>query len=157
MKGLELIAQANRLARATKQRPRQVDMNRAVSTAYCALFHTLARLCADIVAGTGKTVSAKAWLQAYRALAHGFAKNACAQARSKGFPPEVLQFASAFVDLQQLRHDADYDPSRMFKRSEVVSVIGRAERAISGLRSAQRSDLRAFVVLVLIPERRLPA
>ena len=154
MKGPELIAQANRLARATKQRPRQVDMNRAVSTAYYALFHTLARLCADAVVGTSETRSDKAWLQTYRALAHGFAKNACAKAGSKRFPPEIVRFASAFFELQELRHDADYDPSRMFKRSDVISMIARAEEAIIDMRNAPRADLRAFVALVLLPERR---
>ena len=154
MKGQELIAQANRLARATRQRPRQVDVNRAVSTAYYAMFHTLARLCADTVVGTGKTRSTAAWLQTYRALAHGFAKNACSQAHNKGFPPEILGFADAFVHLQRLRHDADYDPSRTFKRYDVISMIERAERVILGLAAAPRPDLRAFVALVLLPERR---
>ena len=150
MKGLDLIAQANRLARATKLRPRQVDTNRAMSTAYYALFHTLARLCADTIVGTGKTRSGKAWLQIYRALAHGHAKNACAQTRNKNFPPEILRFASAFVEQQQIRHDADYDPSKTFKRFEVLSMIEQAECAILDLRFAPRSDLRAFVALVLL-------
>ena len=154
MKGLELLAQASRLARATKQRPRRVDMNRAVSTAYYALFHTLARLCADTVVGTGPLRSRTAWQQTYRALAHGFAKNACAQAPNRIFPPEIKRFASAFVYLQQLRHDADYDPSETFKRAEVISMIERAERAILDLTRVPRPDLRAFVALVLVPERR---
>jgi hypothetical protein len=154
VKGLELIAQANRLAQATQQRPRQVDMNRAVSTAYYALFHTLAKLCADSVVGTGAARSNKAWLQTYRALAHGFAKNACAKAGSKSFPPEIIRFASVFFELQELRHDADYDPSRIFKRSDVIPIIARAERAILDLPAAPRPDLRAFVALVLLPERR---
>ena len=154
MKGLELTAQALRLARATRQRPRQVDVNRAVSAAYYALFHTLTRLCADTIAGTTKARSSKAWLQTYRALAHGFARNACAQVRSKGFPPEIERFANAIVDLQRLRHDADYDPSRTFKRSEVIPLVERAETAILDLRKAPRPDLPAFVALVLLPERR---
>ena len=99
MKGLELIAQANRLARASQRRPRQVDMNRAVSATYYALFHTLARLCADSLAGTGKARSMKAWLQTYRALAHGFSRNACSQdLKKRGFPVEIVRFANAFVD-----------------------------------------------------------
>ena len=117
-------------------------------------FHTLARFCADTVVGTGKTRSTAAWLQTYRALAHGFAKNACSQAHNKGFPPEILGFADAFVHLQRLRHDADYDPSRTFKRYDVISMIERAERVILGLAAAPRPDLRAFVALVLLPERR---
>ena len=154
MKGQELIGQAKRLARATKQRPRQVDVNRAAIAAYYALFHVLARLCADMIAGTNKTRSTKAWLQAYRALAHGFARSACTQVRSKGFPPEIKRFAEAFVHLQQQRHDADYNPLKTFKREEVLSLIEQAEQAIFGLRSAPLADLRALVAIVLLPERR---
>ena len=108
-------------------------MNRAVSTAYYALFHTMARLCADTIAGTGKTRSTKAWQQTYRALAHGFAKNACAQVRSRGFSPEITRFAMAFVELQQLRHDADYDPTKSFKRSDVIPLIEPGPGPGSGL------------------------
>ena len=154
MKGLDLIAQARRLARATPLRPRRVDLNRSASTAYYALFHTLARLCADTVAGSGKVRNDNAWVQTYRSLAHGFAKNACAQASRRGLPPEIVDFASAFVELQTLRHEADYDPSKSFRRVEVLSMIDRAERAILDLRTAPRPDLRAFVALVLLPERR---
>lgn len=88
MRGEELIAQAYRLAHATRRRPRQVDVNRALSSAYYALFHTLARVCADAIAGTGGDRSQAAWRQTYRALAHGTAKNACKQARNKAFRPK---------------------------------------------------------------------
>ena len=154
MQGVELIAQANRLARATKLRPRQVDLNRAMSTAYYALYHTLARLCADTLIGVGKSRSKNAWLQTYRALAHGHARNSCGQVHKKGFPPAIQHFASAFIELQTLRHEADYDPTRIFRRSDVLSMIERAERAILDLQTPPRSDLRAFVALVLLPERR---
>lgn len=154
MRGEELIAQAYRLAHATRRRPRQVDVNRALSSAYYALFHTLARVCADAIAGTGGDRSQAAWRQTYRALAHGTAKNACKQARNKGFPAEIVGFAEAFVDLQELRHAADYDSTAAFRRADVVAVIGRAEKVIGDLRRVRRSDLRAFVALVLLPPER---
>ena len=68
MKGQDLIAQANRLVRASTNKPRRADLNRAVSAAYYALFLTLARLCADTIAGTGKNRNIAAWQQAYRAV-----------------------------------------------------------------------------------------
>lgn len=110
MKAADLIAQANRLARATQRKPRQVDLKRAVSAAYYAMFHALARECADTIAGTGPQRSEAAWLQVYRALEHGVAKNACKEAKTKGFPPEIVEFAEAFVTMQEERHTADYDP-----------------------------------------------
>ena len=65
-----------------------------------------------------------------------------------------LRFASAFVELQTLRHQADYDPLRTFKRSDVLSMIELAERAILDVRAAPRPDLRAFAALVLLADRR---
>jgi hypothetical protein len=82
----DLIVTARRLARANPNRPRQADLRRAVSTAYYAVFHALARQCADRFVGTGHNRSRPAWQQVYRALDHGFAKNACFQAANLGFP-----------------------------------------------------------------------
>ncbi len=154
MNGRDLVAQANRLARATSRRPRQVDLNRAVSSAYYGLFHTLAKLAADTIVGVGADRSTAAWRQTYRALNHGLAKNACKQAQSRGFPACIVQFAEAFVDLQELRHSADYDPTAIFKRADVVASIDLAEQAIFNLGMASRRDLRAFVALVMLQERR---
>ena len=154
MKGQDLIAQANRLVRASTNKPRRADLNRAVSAAYYALFLTLARLCADTIAGTGKNRNIAAWQQAYRALDHGFAKEACKKVPNKRLPPEIIRFASVFVELQEARHDADYNPSRTFRRAEVIPLIQKAERAIIDLGDAPRVDLRALVVLVLLKDRK---
>lgn len=153
MKATELIGQAHRLARATQRRPRQVDLKRAVSAAYYARFHALARLCADTITGVAPTRSTKAWQQTYRAPAHGFAKNACAQAHNKGFPPTIVRFAQLFVLMQQQRHAADYDPFSGFRRADVVTMVESVERAIVDFKMALRSDLRAFVALVLLDTR----
>ena len=153
MKASELIAQAHRLASASARRPRQVDLKRSVSGAFYALFHALAKLCADTIAGTGPTRSMKAWQQTYRALNHGPAKHACAQARKKGFPPEVIRFGDLFVSMQEKRHTADYDPLSVFQRADVVPMVEEVEVAIADLRIVPRSDLRALVALVLLPDR----
>lgn len=89
----DLIATARRLARANAKKPRQAELRRAVSTAYYALFHALARNCADLFVGTGDARSKGAWSQVYRALEHGFAKNACVQAAALGFPANVVNAA----------------------------------------------------------------
>ncbi len=153
MKAAELIGQAHRLARATQRKPRQVDLKRAVSAAYYALFHTLAKLCADTIAGVAPPRSTKAWQQTYRALAHGFARNASAQAQNKGFPPMIVRFAQQFVLMQQQRHAADYDPISSFHRGDVVTMIESVEGVIVEFKMAPRSDLRAFVALVLLDNR----
>jgi len=150
----DLIVTARRLARANPKRPRQADLRRAVSTAYYAAFHALAGECADRFVGTGHGRSRGAWRQAYRALEHGFAKDACKQTENLGFPAAITDFAGAFVQLQEERHRADYDPDARYTRAEVQILIVLAEEAAMSLRNAPINDRTAFAVLVLTRRRR---
>ncbi|MBI1779272.1 MAG: hypothetical protein HYR63_28400 [Proteobacteria bacterium] len=147
----DLIATAKRLANAsTKKKPKQADLKRAVSTAYYAVFHAMARDAADLLLGVGQDRPDKAWAQTYRALEHGFAKNACGQVRGLGFPPDICSCADAFVSLQQARHDADYDPSHRVTRAVALAAVAQAEQAIGCLRTAPRKDRKAFAVQLLL-------
>jgi hypothetical protein len=150
----DLIATARRLAKASPQRPRQSDLKRGVSTAYYALFHTLARECADLLVGTGDWRSDPAWVQVYRALEHGLAKNSCRAAATKGFPNGIVSFADTFVTMQEERHRADYDPQARYVRPEVLLLIDNCEQAIRDLGAVTRSDRKAFVVWVLFQKKR---
>ena len=74
-----LLAIAESLASGSvgsqRGRPRQADLRRAISTAYYALFHTLAGNCANLlVGGRASTRTRQAWRQLYRALDHGQVK-----------------------------------------------------------------------------------
>lgn len=150
----DLIATARRLAKASPKRPQQSDLKRGVSTAYYALFHALARDCADLLVGTGETRSEPAWAQVYRTLEHGVAKNSCKAAASRGFPSSIVSFADTFVVLQEERHRADYDPLVRYVRAEVLVLIDNCEQAIRDLASAPRSDRKAFVIWVLFQKKR---
>lgn len=150
----DLIATARRLAKASPKRPRQSDLKRGVSTAYYALFHALARECADLLVGVGDARSDAAWSQVYRTLEHGVAKNSCKAAAARGFPADIVSFADTFVVLQEERHRADYDPLARFVRAEVLVLIDNAEQAIRDLSSAPRSDRKAFAVWVLFQKKR---
>ena len=44
---------------------------------------------------------------------------------------EIARVAAAFVDLQQYRHEADYDMGRRFTRLEVLSIVSDAKRAFA--------------------------
>ena len=154
MKPSGLIAQANRLAKASAHKPRQMDRKRAFSAAYYAMFHALAKECADTIAGPGRARSQAAWVQVYRALEHGIAKNACKQTRNKGLPPRIVQFAETFVTLQEERHAADYDPQSVYSRPAASAPVSNAAQAIADLGRAAQADRRAFVALVLLREPR---
>ena len=147
-----MLAAARKLARSAS-RPRQADLKRAVSTAYYALFHFLAKECADLLVGTGKARTLPCWRHVHRALEHGFAKSACERVVNLNFPPEIVQFANAFVSAQEQRHTADYDPNAKFTRAEVIAFIDGAELATTDYKKAPRSDKLAFAVLVLLKLR----
>ena len=86
----DLIRIARQLASGAvgenRGRPRQAELRRAVSAAYYALFHALAHCCANRLAGSGRDEAA--WIQTYRALEHGHARNQCndQSAMSASFP-----------------------------------------------------------------------
>lgn len=150
----DLIALAYRLAKASPGRPRQADLRRAVSTAYYALFHAMARNVADVMVGTVKAKrSEAAWAQAYRGLQHGDARSACEAARNLPFPQAIKDCADAFAELQLERYGADYDPLYRVTRAYSLSLVQKAEDAIRKLRAAAAKDRRAFAVHVLVRRR----
>lgn len=122
-----------------------------MSTTYYALFHALARNCADMLIGTSKTSRSRhAWTEVYRSPAHRLARAAC-EDRSviAKFPADIVNFASAFADLQSKRNSADYDPGAKYYKSAILVEIDRAETAILGLSKASLKDRRAFASWVL--------
>jgi uncharacterized protein (UPF0332 family) len=147
-----VLTTARKLARSASK-PRQADLKRAVSTAYYAVFNFLAKECSDLLVGTGNARRWPCWRHVHRALDHGFAKQACGRVVNLRFPPEIIQFATAFISLQQHRHVADYDPTSRFERAEVIGIIDNAEKAMSDYEKAPRSDRIAFAVLVLLKLR----
>ncbi len=130
-------------------------MRRALSSAYYALFHCLARCCADtLVGGHGADRSKHAWRQVYRALEHGFAKNACKDSAVVGtFPQAIQDFADTFVTMQEKRHAADYDPSARFQKSEVLEAIEASDTALANFTGVPIKDRRAFSAYVLFKKR----
>lgn len=148
-----MIVTARKLASASRLKPRQADLRRSVSTAYYALFDVLARNGADLLVGAGATRPSQEWAHVYRALDHGFAKNACREARNLGFPPEIRACANELVELQEARHKADYDPAARFTRADALDWVNRAEAAIVSLRAGSRRDRKAFAVQLLLRRR----
>ncbi|WP_240549473.1 hypothetical protein [Devosia salina] len=135
-------------------KPRQTNLHRATSTAYYAMFHALARCCADLlVGGTGAERSSSAWKQVYRSLSHGPAKKACESKTLEKFPQEIQDFAYMFRQMQLKRHTADYDPTARTHKSTVLVDIDAVEAAIKDFAAVAIKDRRAFAAFVLFPER----
>ena len=86
----DFLEQAIRLANMSALKPRQIDLRRAISAAYYAVFHSFCQNCADTLVGTSKRKRPnRAWQQVYRGLDHGAARSACEAARNIGFPQQI--------------------------------------------------------------------
>ena len=135
-------------------RPRQAELRRAVSAAYYALFHALARCCADTLVGATPAIrSRSAWTQTYRALEHGYAKNQCVRPAMGRFPPEIQEFGEMFAEMQRNRNIADYATESALSRAEALRLIGWSERVIANFSTAPIADRRAFSAYVLLRVR----
>ena len=151
MRAHDLITTARGLSGLDRRRPTQANLRRAVSTAYYAVFHSLARAAADLLIGRQRTV---AWHLAYRALEHGSARNACLNKQAmQGFPHEIREFAETFVDLQKTRHQADYSYEAKYDRQDTLMAINRAENAIGQLEGANIEHRREFIAHLLFKRR----
>lgn len=158
MKPLDLIATAIVLLKAGNGKPTQSNLRRAHSTAYYALFHCLARDCADtLLGGDGAKRSRHAWRQTYRALDHGRAKDACSNhSVLKEFPKSIEDFANLFCSMQMKRHEADYDPDISLFKSDVETDVALVRQAITNFKCEPMKDRRAFCVHILFKTRPSP-
>lgn len=152
---IRLLAAARSLVEAARDTHDSAHARRAVSTAYYAMFHCLARVCADQLARSRGTPLRPATRQTvYRALQHGRAKRQCLNERViSAYPAAIRAFADGFAELQRRRHRADYNPSAAFGVLAARKSVDRAERLIRGLQHASEADLRDFALRVLLAER----
>jgi len=128
---LDLLAQACDLARRQLRRPKQASLRRSISASYYALFHFLGEEGTKLIVGTAHNRTELRQF-AGRALLHGKMKNVCEDFTRpmpksdllKPFWPklhvaasaDIKTVAKAFINLQELRHSADYDLSQTFTR-----------------------------------------
>ena len=136
-------------------RPRQSELRRAVSAAYYALFHTLALSGANTLVGAARANRNRPdWIQVYRALEHGYARNQCNNRTVMGrFSPAIQNFGTFFVLMQQKRQVADYDPSAIFSRSQVLRLVEDSAQTIDRFDDAGARERRAFAIFVLFRVR----
>lgn len=138
---------------ARRGRASQADLRRAVSTAYYAMFHALSDVCASSFLGARSPDRCeRAWTQAYRAVDHRKAREACRKCADEilSFPPAIQSFAKYFVTMQALRTQADYNPNGRYSRHEVLGQIDGAGKAIAALNDAPARHRKAFAAFVLL-------
>ncbi|MFV0280202.1 MAG: hypothetical protein ACK5JM_05505 [Rhodoblastus sp.] len=128
---------------------------RAVSTAYYAVFHALARSCADALLSSKGAVdrNSKNYERVYRALDHGPLRNAFGASPLKD-DPAFKAIGNLVVRLQIERHNADYLPSRrLYRQSECLLLISSARQAIKLLRALDEDRRLTLATSLLFKNR----
>jgi len=84
-------------------------------------------------------------------------RSCCENALKPGhFGVHIRECAASFMDLQDTRHKADYDPSAPVTLSEAKAAIERAEGALQRFGAAPEAEKRLFLTLLHFRPRPLP-
>jgi uncharacterized protein (UPF0332 family) len=150
----DLLEQARHLANREPKRPRQASWRRAVSTTYYALFHLLT------TAAVAKWKPSRQRSALARAFDHSVMNQACKKTNDKNFPapnaPKVRnlkRLANIFMQLQQQRHLADYDNSKPWGRTEVLTHIDMAQEAFDNWALIREEEIAEDFLLQLLIEK----
>ncbi len=161
----DLLEQARHLAEKERGKPSQASLRRALSAAYYALFHLLVEAGAGVLRDV-RPVGLRFRVQ--RAFDHKAMRNVCiefAAGQRSALKPavraliaepleaELASVARAFVDLQEIRRDADYDGAQTFRRAEVLENIDRAQQAFDDWRKVHRKDNATVFLTALLLAR----
>ena len=152
--------QARQLATREPRRPKQASLRRAISAAYYALFHLLIdEATTRFIMGRGRLRLRQCLGRAFahrnmKEASRGFANNNVSQKiapaiTNQSVQPALANVAAAFIDLQQARHEADYDIARKFTRQEVLDLVELAEQVFEEWATVRKS-LQADTYLVAL-------
>lgn len=162
----DLFFQAETLARLDAKRPKQANLRRAVSSAYYAVFHYLVHEACCLQIGTQHGQAPFRHVLG-RAFTHTVMKQACTSfgggtlkdAVIKGLPRNpaghyviltaIQDIAETFVELQEIRHLADYDLTERFRRSDVLALIEQARNHVEKFASLPSADDKKFFLACL--------
>jgi hypothetical protein len=152
---VDLLSTACRLIAETEGRvPTDVDLRRAVSTAYYAMFHYISEACVVSILGQQAGTLARAKAQVYRSINHRDVEQASKRAKDKttDFPKGISDFAIVFLNMHKARAKADYDPTSEgnFNLPQVRHKIGECEAAIRRYAEEPELHRRAFAAMVAI-------
>jgi uncharacterized protein (UPF0332 family) len=157
----DLLTQADHLAAYEGLNPSQASLRRAVSTAYYALFHLLVEAAALRWSG-----SPEAQTGMQRGFQHGAMKSVSKQFTNESWldwhgirqsvPLAIRQVASAFVDLQQDRHTADYDNHEPWTAMDVREILETARSAFRQWQSISTDPMAGNYLLAMLVSKQRP-
>lgn len=160
----DLLLQAKYLAFVDTGKPKQANLRRAVSAAYYAIFHLLVD---EGSASVGSKLAAAGKDKIRRAFTHADMKSVCSQYAKAAMPgavhhqiapllsmpiaADLRNVAETFVQLQEVRHLADYDLSCKFSRVDVLAYINTVTIAFSDWTTAKRTaNAKVFLIDLLL-------
>ena len=118
----DLFLQAVTLAKIDAKKPKQVNLRRAISAAYYAVFHSLVyEACCTVIKGLPRDAKGN------YLISHA-----------------IQNVARAFAELQEKRHLADYDLTEHFNRSEVLGMIEQAKVRTTAFTEIPSLDEKKF-------------
>jgi hypothetical protein len=126
---------------------------RAVSTAYYAVFHALAKLCANELLGGRIDLRSPEYIRVYRSLEHGTLKTAF-NAPPLNRVATLQKIGSSAVELQSERIRSDYlPPQSLYTRDQCRDLVESAKSAIGAIAGLSQNDRRSLVVSLLFKNR----
>jgi len=145
--------------------PRQADLRRAISGAYYALFHAILTQTADVLVGR-KNRDSPRYKLVYRSVPHAAIRAVCENIIKPqlpiryvpyeprgGFGPDLVAVATAFIELYEKRHLADYDPLYHVTRSDAELATGTSATALDLFRNANPVARNVFLYLAVFSPR----
>jgi len=143
----------------------EVELRRAVSSAYYGLFHRLTTAGSMFFANGGDPLQ----FQAVRAFNHSSMRKVCdAYIRSpqRPFPPalehlcpqppdpRLVGIAAAFADLQDGRHAADYDLAAVIEVRYAINLVTVAGTALADFEQIETlPETTVFLTALLLADR----
>lgn len=150
----DLVEVAYLLVSQRQSAPNQALLRRAASTAYYAIFHALAARCAStLVAYSGSDWDT--YTLVYRALEHHSSRRLFeGRDVASSYGPDIATLASAFVNLQQARIQADYLPQPFpLGRLQVAELVEQARNACHIVDRIPAKQMRRLAVQLIIKRR----
>lgn len=169
----DLLEQATHLATRETKKPKQASLRRADSAAYYALFHLLVadgarRLSPTIPAGLRPLIQRAFNHGDMRTVCRGFAEGhkAVMKHNAPGNPPpatrnlitlpldpELFAVVQAFVDLQEARHDADYNLDKQWNRLDVLNRVQTARQTFADWTAIRSTPTATAFVVALVLQK----
>lgn len=153
----DLLEQAEHLARRDSRRPRQASLRRAISAGYYALFHLFVReATAVVVSDPGlrqlvpRAFDHSEMKQACRPFAAGALPDHLKAVTTTGVPDDLKTVADTFIQLQQSRHEADYNVSRTFNRQDTLTLVQQVRAAFEAWQRVRDQQITTVFLVNLL-------